>query len=101
MQAFMEHFELILTLAVIVCLVFYIIDGFTYRKERSRLYKRFKQQHEDATDRHDYAERINAVTKGGLKKKYMAHAEHIMRKLELQQPLTGNELYWLKRPCYG
>ena len=101
MQAFMEHFELILTLAVIICLIFYIIDGLTYRKERNRLYKRFRQQREDATDRHDYAERINAVTKGGLKKKHMALAEHIMRKLELQQPLAGNELYWLKRPCYG
>lgn len=100
MQTFMEHFELILTVAVIICLVFYIIDGFTYRKERKRLYKRFKQRHEDATDRHDYAERILAVTQGGLRKKHMALAEHIMRKLNLNEPLAGNELYWLKHPCY-
>ena len=30
--AFMTHFELILTITVLVCFVFYLIDGHSYRK---------------------------------------------------------------------
>ncbi|WP_311195341.1 signal peptidase I [Suttonella sp. R2A3] len=100
MQAFMEHFELILTLAVVVCFIFYIIDGMSYRKERKRLQRVFKNRAEDATDRHDYSERLNALNFSRLKKKHKALYEHIAHKLEQKQPLAGNELLWLKRPCY-
>ena len=56
--AFMTHFELILTITVLVCFVFYLIDGHSYRKTRKRLYRAFKRDNFSPEDRLVYAIRL-------------------------------------------
>lgn len=100
MNAITQHFELLLTLAVFICLIFYIIDGLTYRKMRNALYQRFLQQNTTEEDQKHYLGRLGILHQKNLPEKSKAHIEQITQKLIANQPLTKEELYWLKRPVY-
>lgn len=120
MQFLMQYFELILTLAVIICLIFYIIDGCTYRKERNRLLNHFKNATETEKDRQDYRARLAQVSilpaaiaaqaarepdaalakvKPKVAARYRLKTE-ILHKLTDKNPLSGADFFWLKRPVY-
>ena len=96
LAGFMTHFELILTVTVIICFIFYLIDGRSYRKTRKRLYRAFKTGTETQEDRIAYATRLATVIQGkGVRRKHQNafdRAQHA--------PLKGAELYWLKHPVY-
>lgn len=100
LEAFMTHFELILTLAVVVCLVFYLIDAFTFAGERKRLLKRLKSGDADATDRQDYYMRLEQAERNGIKKKYRPFLENTREALANNVALSGHQLHWVKRPVY-
>lgn len=99
-EAFMTHFELILTLAVIICLIFYIIDAFTFAGERKRLLKRLKSGDADATDRQDYFMRLEQAERSGIKKKYRPFLDNTREALASNVALSGHQLHWVKRPVY-
>lgn len=99
-EAFMTHFELILTIAVAVCLVFYVIDAFTFAGERKRLLKRLKSGSADATDRQDYYMRLEQAERSGIKKKHLPLLANIREALEGGVKLSGSQLYWVKKPVY-
>ncbi len=96
----MDNFEIILTVAVIICLIFYIIDGFTYRPLRKKLYERFKTNTADNDDRRAYLDRLSALNTNRLSKKQKALYTTISNNLIDGEALTGKKLYWLKRPTY-
>lgn len=100
MQFIMQYFELILTLAVFICFIFYIIDGASYRKQRKHLYKVFRADTADKADRTLYAQRLNALNFERLSKKHKALFERITQKLDTQEPLVGQEYYWTQRPVF-
>lgn len=129
MQILMTYFELILTLAVFICLIFYIIDSKSYLKERKRLYKVFKSGVATDVDRELYRQRLLAAQAAGVKAKLKPFLDSASRKLippkvldtvpegdvalapnELKiiaeasdpkrQPLYGKELFWTLRPVY-
>lgn len=99
-EGFMTHFELILTVAVVVCLLFYIVDLFTFAGERKRLLKRLKSGHADATDRQDYYMRLDQAERSGIKKKHLPLLANIREALEGGVKLSGSQLYWVKKPVY-
>lgn len=99
-EAFMTHFELILTIAVAVCMVFYVIDAFTFAGERKRLLKRLKSGSADATDRQDYYMRLEQAERSGIKKKHLPLLANIREALEGGVKLSGSQLYWVKKPVY-
>lgn len=100
MQTIMTHFELLLTLAVILCLIFYIIDLKSYRKTRNRLYKIFKAHKETDSERNEYAERLVFAQEKGIKHKQRALFESANQKINNRKPLEKSELYWIKHPIY-
>lgn len=97
---FMEHFETILTLIVIVCAIFYIIEGMSYRKQRKRLYRCFDQLQETANERQEYFLRLQSLNQDRLSKKQQQLSRQIITKLKSNSPLNKNELFWLKHPTY-
>lgn len=99
-EAFMTHFELILTIAVVVCLLFYIIDAFTFAGERKRLLRKLKNGSADATDRQDYFMRLEQAERSGIKKKYRPLLANIREALDGGVKLSGSQLYWVKKPVY-
>lgn len=100
--AFMTHFELILTVTVLVCLIFYIIDGHSYRKTRKRLYRAFKRNKISSEDRIAYANRLATVlqSRRGVPRKHQKAFDSAQNKLTNGEPLGSSELYWLKHPVY-
>ncbi len=100
--AFMTHFELILTITVLVCFVFYLIDGHSYRKTRKRLYRAFKRDNISPDDRLTYANRLATVlqSRRGVPRKHQKAFDSAQNKLTNGEPLSGGELYWLKHPVY-
>lgn len=100
LETLMTHFELILTLAVVVCLIFYIIDAFTFAGERKRLLKRLKSGAADATDRQDYFMRLEQAERSGIKKKYRPFLENTREALASNVALSGHQLHWVRRPVY-
>lgn len=100
MNIIMEHFEQILTFAVIICFIFYLLDGRHYRRIRTHLYKVLRKGSETDTDRNTYAERLAAAGSAGIRKKYQAVWDSAQRKLNARDPLRGGELYWAKRPVH-
>ena len=100
--AFMTHFELILTITVLVCFVFYLIDGHSYRKTRKRLYRAFKRDDISPDDRLTYANRLATVlqSRRGVPRKHQKAFDSAQNKLTNGEPLSGGELYWLKHPVY-
>ena len=101
LAGFMTHFELILTVTVIICFIFYLIDGRSYRKTRKRLYRAFKTGTETQEDRIAYATRLATVIQGkGVRRKHQNAFDRAQHALTQQEPLKGAELYWLKHPVY-
>ena len=101
LAGFMTHFELILTVTVIICFIFYLIDGRSYRKTRKRLYRAFKTGTETQEDRIAYATRLATVIQGkGVRRKHQNAFDRAQHALTQQGPLKGAELYWLKHPVY-
>lgn len=101
LAGFMTHFELILTATVIICFIFYLIDGRSYRKTRKRLYRAFKTGTETQEDRIAYATRLATVIQGkGVRRKHQNAFDRAQHALTQQSPLKGAELYWLKHPVY-
>ena len=101
LAGFMTHFELILTVTVIICFIFYLIDGRSYRKTRKRLYRAFKIGTETQEDRIAYATRLATVIQGkGVRRKHQNAFDRAQHALTQQSPLKGAELYWLKHPVY-
>ena len=101
LAGFMTHFELILTVTVIICFIFYLIDGRSYRKNRKRLYRAFKTGTETQEDRIAYATRLATVIQGkGVRRKHQNAFDRAQHALTQQSPLKGAELYWLKHPVY-
>ena len=101
LAGFMTHFELILTVTVIICFIFYLIDGRSYRKTRKRLYRAFKTGTETQEDRIAYATRLATVSQGkGVRRKHQNAFDRAQHALTQQEPLKGAELYWLKHPVY-
>ena len=101
LAGFMTHFELILTVTVIICFIFYLIDGRSYRKTRKRLYRAFKTGTETQEDRIAYATRLATVIQGkGVRRKHQNAFDRAQHALTQQSPLKGAELYWLKHPVY-
>ena len=101
LAGFMTHFELILTVTVIICFIFYLIDGRSYRKTRKRLYRAFKTGTETQEDRIAYATRLATVIQGkGVRRKHQSACDRAQHALTQQEPLKGAELYWLKHPVY-
>ncbi len=101
LAGFMTHFELILTVTVIICFIFYLIDGRSYRKTRKRLYRAFKTGTETQEDRIAYATRLATVIQGkGVRRKHQNACDRARHALTRQSPLKGAELYWLKHPVY-
>ena len=101
LAGFMTHFELILTVTVIICFIFYLIDGRSYRKTRKRLYRAFKSGSETQEDRIAYATRLATVIQGkGVRRKHQNAFDRAQHALTQQEPLKGAELYWLKHPVY-
>ncbi len=100
LQLIMQNFELILTLSVVVCLVFYIIDGKSYRKERNRLYKVFKTGTETDDDRNLYAKRLSEANYKGIKKKYRDAFASAQTNINNRKQLSGQQLHWIKVPVY-
>ncbi|WP_225757898.1 signal peptidase I [Cardiobacterium sp. Marseille-Q4385] len=100
--AFMTHFELILTITVLVCFIFYLIDGHSYRKTRKRLYRAFKRDNFSPEDRLAYAIRLATVlqSRRGVSRKHQKAFDSAQNKLTNGEPLSGGELYWLKHPVY-
>ena len=100
--AFMTHFELILTITVLVCFIFYLIDGHSYRKTRKRLYRAFKRDNFSPEDRLVYAIRLATVlqSRRGVSRKHQKAFDSAQNKLTNGEPLSGGELYWLKHPVY-
>ena len=101
LAGFMTHFELILTVTVIICFIFYLIDGRSYRKTRKRLYRAVKTGTETQEDRIAYATRLATVIQGkGVRRKHQNAFDRAQHALTQQSPLKGAELYWLKHPVY-
>lgn len=100
LNTFMENFELILTLAVLVCLVFYIYDSFGYLKERKRLTRAFSQNRETSADRQRYLERLAAVAGDRRPEKLPAALLSAREKLAANQPLGKEEMHWLRKPAF-
>ena len=101
LAGFMTHFELLLTVTVIICFIFYLIDGRSYRKTRKRLYRAFKTGTETQEDRIAYATRLATVIQGkGVRRKHQNAFDRAQHALTQQSPLKGAELYWLKHPVY-
>ncbi len=101
LAGFMTHFELILTVTVIICFIFYLIDGRSYRKTRKRLYRAFKTGTETQEDRIAYATRLATVIQGkGVRRQHQNAFDRAQHALTQQEPLKGAELYWLKHPVY-
>ena len=101
LAGFMTHFELILTVTVIICFIFYLIDGRSYRKTRKRLYRAFKTGTETQEDRIAYATRLATVIQGkGVRRKHQNAFDRAQHALTQHSPLKGAELYWLKHPVY-
>lgn len=101
LAGFMTHFELILTVTVIICFIFYLIDGRSYRKTRKRLYRAFKTGTETQEDRIAYATRLATVIQGkGVPRRHQKAFDRAQHALTQQSPLKGAELYWLKHPVY-
>ena len=101
LAGFMTHFELILTVTVIICFIFYLIDGRSYRKTRKRLYRAFKTGTETQEDRIAYATRLATVIQGkGVPRRHQKAFDRAQHALTQQEPLKGAELYWLKHPVY-
>ena len=101
LAGFMTHFEIILTVTVIICFIFYLIDGRSYRKTRKRLYRAFKTGTETQEDRIAYATRLATVIQGkGVRRKHQNAFDRAQHALTQQEPLKGAELYWLKHPVY-
>ncbi|MFC2305076.1 MAG: signal peptidase I, partial [Cardiobacterium hominis] len=102
LAGFMTHFELILTLTVIICFIFYLIDGRSYRKTRKRLYRAFKTGTETQEDRIAYATRLATVIQSakGVPRRHQKAFDRAQHKLTQQEPLKGAELYWTKHPVY-
>ena len=102
LAGFMTHFELILTITVLVCFVFYLIDGHSYRKTRKRLYRAFKRDDISPDDRLTYANRLATVlqSRRGVPRKHQKAFDRAQHKLTNGEPLSGGELYWLKHPVY-
>ena len=101
LAGFMTHFELILTVTVIICFIFYLIDGRSYRKTRKRLYRAFKTGTETQEDRIAYATRLATVIQSkGVRRKHQNAFDRAQHALTQQGPLKGAELYWLKHPVY-
>lgn len=120
MQFLMQYFEIILTLAVIVCFIFYLIDGRSYRKERNHLLKCFKEKTETDQDRQAYQARLAQVdilpatvaalavkdpeaALAKVKPKVAARyrlKSGILQKLQDKTPLSGEDFFWLKQPVY-
>ena len=102
LAGFMTHFELILTITVLFCFVFYLIDGHSYRKTRKRLYRAFKRDDISPDDRLTYANRLATVlqSRRGVPRKHQKAFDSAQNKLTNGEPLSGGELYWLKHPVY-
>ena len=101
LAGFMTHFELILTVTVIICFIFYLIDGRSYRKTRKRLYRAFKTGTETQEDRIAYATRLaTVIQRKGVRRKHQNAFDRAQHALTQQSPLKGAELYWLKHPVY-
>lgn len=100
MNIIMENFATILTLAVLICLIGYVLDGMSYRKTRKHLMKVFTAQTETDADRNAYADRLLAAYDGKVKKSMEATMLSAQNKLNAREHLSGSELYWAKRPVY-
>lgn len=99
MQKIMENFELILSLAVLICLVFYIIDSKSFLKERRHLLKVFSKGAETDADRNLYAMRL-ATAQGSIKAKQRGIYEAAQMHINNRQALSKAELFWAKHPVY-
>ena len=99
LQQFMQHFELILTIAVVVCFVFYLLDGRKYRKERKHLLRVFSRQIESDADRELYSRRLIEAEKS-LDSKKRADFASASSKINNRLHLSSRELFWAQRPVY-
>jgi len=102
LNGFMTHFELILTLTVVLCFLFYLVDSFSYRKMRRHLYRTFKRGRESQEDRITYANRLATIIQSGkgVPHRHQKAFDRAQHKLTQQEPLKGAELYWTKHPVY-
>lgn len=101
MNFFMENFELILTLAVIVCFAFYLLDGRGYRRERERLERVFRRGEESREDRLIYAARLEQVQRFQKPEKLPPAFHAAQQKLLKGEALNKEERLWLRKPVYG
>lgn len=99
-QWLMENFELILTLAVLLCFIFYVLDGRSYRKERTRLLKVFLAGKETDDDRNRYSDRLMAAYNHGIRKKHKTLFSGTQTAINLRAPLNKAQLFWAQRPVY-
>ncbi|MBR1376159.1 MAG: signal peptidase I [Cardiobacteriaceae bacterium] len=99
MQKLMENFELLLTVLVLICLVFYILDGRKYRKERNYLLKVFSKEKETDEDRNKYSRRLLEAEKS-LKPKHRELFQAVNMKINNRNHLSGQELIWASQPVY-
>lgn len=101
MNALMENFELILTAAVVVCFVFYLLDS-KDRKVRNMLYRVFKRGNETDHDRNLYAARLAFVVDSdrSTRQKRRDIIQSAIKHINHRQPLSSDELYWAKHPVY-
>ena len=102
MSGFMTYFELILTLTVVLCFLFYLVDSFSYRKMRRHLYRTFKRGVETQEDRITYANRLATIVQSGkgVPRRLQNAFDRAQHKLTQQERLKGNELYWITHPVY-
>ena len=96
---FMENFELILVVAVVICFFFYILDS-KYRKERKYLWKVFKNRIETDADRNLYSQRL-VVAKTKLKLNQVASYKNAQKNINLRNHLSKDELLWAVKPVYA
>lgn len=97
----MEHFELILALLVLICLIFYCFDHrYGYAKQRKILYRAFAEGKENQAQREIYALRLAAVLTHQKPEDLPAHFHQAQNKLTHQERLSGRELHWLQKPVF-
>lgn len=100
MQKIMENFELLLSLAVFICFVFYLIDCKSYLKERKHLLKVFKKGIETDADRNLYAARLTAAMQSGIKAKQRPDYHAAQAGINNRQKLKDGQLFWAAHPVY-
>lgn len=94
-----QNLEVLFTSMVAICLICYVIDGFTYKRERKRLYHQFKQQQATEQDKLAFLHRLETLRPKLKRSQQMAFhdTEAAVKSGEL---LSKHHLNWLRVPVY-